>query len=237
MPTMFALSAVLALPADAVHVWRIPLRVSPETLARCQSLLASDEQARMLRFHFPADQRRYAICRACLRSALLNYIAAQGVAEGADKPAQLRFKYGPNGKPELDRGIGVSPISGVEHLHFNVSHSGDRALLAISRTIVGIDLEQPRALDYDAVARQVLSPQDLTTLSQIAPERKSDTFFRLWVRHEAQAKALGAPVGTHHPEIPVYDLFLGPGIFSALATPIPHPQIQLLGDPQWTTLP
>jgi 4'-phosphopantetheinyl transferase len=234
---MFAFSSLPPLLPQSIHVWRVPLQVSPEILAHCQSLLLDDEYARMLRFHFPDDRRRFAVCRASLRSALLRYLDSPAPRDSPET-TPLRFQYGPAGKPELQGGAAAWGAWGRGgELHFNVSHSADRALIAISHEFVGIDLEEFRALDYQAVATQVFSPGDLTTLSRTPAAQKPDTFFRLWVRHEARAKAFGAPIDGPQPEIPVYDLPIDPGFYAALATPIPDPQIQLLGDAQWTSLP
>ena len=205
------LSAPLLKP-QAVHVWHIPLQVSPATLAECRELLSEDERERAARFRFPEHQRRYVAARGCVRQLLACYLGGQDAAS-------LRFAYGPAGKPELAGG-------GV---HFNLSHSGEWALLAVSKETVGVDLEQIRTLDYDAVGREVFTADDRVALAHAPEEQKAATFFRLWVRREAQLKACGTGLGEPPcPPMPVYDLVVGAGYCAALATPALNPRIDAL---------
>jgi 4'-phosphopantetheinyl transferase len=90
-------------------------------------LLSADERARAGQFMFDRDRRRYIAARARLRIILARYVG--------QAPAALQFHYGPHGKPALD---GIS---------FNLSHSADLALLAVSRgTVVGVDIERVRPI-------------------------------------------------------------------------------------------
>jgi len=204
-------TSVPPLAPQAVHVWRIPLHVSPECRAACQALLSADELARAARFHFPEHQRRYTVARGFLRSLLECYLEGMNAA-------QLRFTYGPAGKPALDG------------LHFNVAHSSDWALIAVAKgQAVGVDLEQVRMLDYAAVGRHVLAAEDLMALTRAPAEQKAAAFFRLWTRHEARLKAAGAALGQPaRPEIQAYDLDAPPTHCAALATLITRPEIRLL---------
>lgn len=211
------LPSVPPLPPTHVHVWRLSLAVDPLTLPELERVLSADERQRADRFAFPELRRRFVVARATLRLLLARY---------AHRPAEtLRFTYGHAGKPELSGG----------GWQFNVSHSGEQALFAVAETIaskgsspniggIGVDLEKVRPLDFGAVARGALSEVDQHALALAPPSAKADTFFRLWVRHEAQVKALGLGLGTRA-DVPVYDLDVGPAYRAALASVIPDVQI------------
>jgi 4'-phosphopantetheinyl transferase len=103
-------------------------------------------------------------------------------------PAQLRFRYGPHGKPAL------AAESGADALHFNVAHAGELALFACARgREVGVDLERIREdLDIDAIAATALSAGERAVLASTAPDRHCEAFFAFWTLREAYAKAVGA---------------------------------------------
>jgi 4'-phosphopantetheinyl transferase len=171
------IDALEPLRAGDVDVWHVDLTVDAGTVARLGAGLAQDEQARAARFRFERDARRFVLARSALRAVLGGYL---GVA-----PGDLAFSYGGHGKPAL----------GGEHaaLDFNVSHSGDVALIAAGwRRAVGIDVEQWRPLpDLAALAARVFAPSELTALDALAEAERPAAFFRCWTRKEAFIKATG----------------------------------------------
>jgi len=187
-----------------VHVWRYTLDADPTLL---DPLLAPDERRRAQRFLKPDLRRRFTVARGNMRRLLGAYTRT---------PADLvQLSYGSAGKPALVN----SP------LHFNLSHSKDLALLAIATGgPVGIDLERERPIDVQGVGRRVFSEYELRLLAETPEHDQVPLFFRLWVRHEAQVKALGTTVGSDA-TVPVYDLPIDPPFHAALATHIPTPRI------------
>ena len=131
--------------------------------------------------------------RGILRALLGRYLDCD--------PAEIRFHYGPNGKPAL-----VSPAS-ADVLHFNLAHSDGLALYAFTRLgDVGIDVERIRDLpDWPHVAEAAFSPRELAQLKACPPERQREEFFRAWTRQEAVLKALGTGLGgsaaTQHSDV------------------------------------
>jgi 4'-phosphopantetheinyl transferase len=74
--------------------------------------------------------------------------------------------------------------------HFNLSHSGDFACLAVSDSSpVGIDIEKQADEDYPALAQAAFHPAERAffLLNPIA-----ERFFALWTLKESYAKMLGA---------------------------------------------
>ena len=101
-----------------------------------------------------------------------------------EAPQSMRFTRGPYGKPLLD---------GHSNLSFNVSHSGTRALIAIStRRIVGIDIEQVNfMLDWRPLADLVCTDGERLAIAHLPEIQKVAMFFRYWTAKEALLKALG----------------------------------------------
>jgi 4'-phosphopantetheinyl transferase len=162
-----------------VRLWTLSLRLAPHALARAQSLLAPDEAERAARFTFEDGRHRAIAGRGQLRAIL-------GRSLGAD-PAALEFAYGPRGKPAL-----AGPWAGAGW-HFNLAHSGDLALLALTRAgPVGVDLERIRPVtDSTRLVSRFFSPREDAAFRALPEEQKPAAFLRLWTRKEAWLKATG----------------------------------------------
>jgi 4'-phosphopantetheinyl transferase len=177
-PIWDGLNGSYALPEDEIHVWRTSLDVAASGLAKLRQILSPDERERADRFHFEADRRRCVIGRGYLRLLL---------GEILDLPAnKLQFEYDEFGKP------GLIPRQGLP-LQFNVSHSGDLILIAITMgRAVGIDVERIRTdLDLDGIAARFFSTNECKALASLAGPARFEAFFRCWTRKEAYLKARG----------------------------------------------
>jgi 4'-phosphopantetheinyl transferase len=165
-----------ALPAD-VEVWRVTLRPTTDRLACAWKSLDEHERARADGFRFEADRVGYVAAHGALRCLLAMYLDLE--------PEALRFVRGPAGKPSLDSDLSTG-------LEFNLSHSGDRGLIAICRGgPVGVDLEKIRpGFDYAGIADRYLASEERVRLRCAGPGTVQE-FFRLWTRKEALWKACG----------------------------------------------
>jgi 4'-phosphopantetheinyl transferase len=164
-------------PAD-VHVWQLALDVDPPTLAALERTLSADERARADRFHFRRDRDRFVAARGTLRTLVARYLGLG--------PAELRFAYGPQGKPRL---AGDDDAE----LRFNLAHSEGVALLAVTRgRAVGVDVERvrPERATRD-VAERFFARAEVTALRAYPPDEWAAAFFACWSRKEAYVKARG----------------------------------------------
>lgn len=162
---------------DEALVWSVELRGSAAALDRYGETLSRDEWSRANRFLLPEVRERFIVCRGVLRE-----IVGRATEQA---PGGIRFRYEQWGKPYLE-----DPPRGP--LHFNVSHSADRALIAVARTPLGIDLEVPHdRVNHRAIAAQILSPHESIAWDLIAPPQRREATMRLWVCKEALLKALG----------------------------------------------
>ncbi len=201
----FRLDTRVELPENEVHLWRVDLAAVAEGEKCWQQILSAGEQARAARFHFSKDREYFTATRAWLRMILGSYV-------GSD-PKELVFRYLEKEKPSLD-----SP-SGTD-VEFNVSHSGDVALLAFARgRPLGIDVEHLRDnFDHAAIARRFFSKQEQLQLEALAPSQRHHAFFRCWTRKEAYIKALGAGLSL---PLDQFDVSLKPGDTNALLSTRP----------------
>jgi len=160
-----------------VEVWRVKLRPTADRLACAWQSLDERERARADAFRFEADRVRYVAAHGALRRLLATCLDLE--------PEALRFVQGAAGKPGLDG-------DSATRLEFNLSHSGDRGLIAICRGgPVGVDLEQIRpGFDYAGIADRYFSSEENARLRRAGLCTVRE-FFRLWTRKEAQWKACG----------------------------------------------
>jgi len=170
----------LTAPAPGVALWLCHLdRVSADVAALSASLSAQ-ERARAGRFGTALLRRRWIAGRATLRSLL-------GPELGLD-PSEVRLRRGVRGRPELE---------GDHTVDFNVSHTGDTALIAIAtgiqdRTRIGIDVERgERRVNADGLARKFLTERERAEIAPLAVEVRRQRFLRLWTCKEAMSKATG----------------------------------------------
>ena len=130
-----------------------------------------------------ADLRRLprGSSEAFVREVLSAYIGE--VLQSSD------FAIDRRGKPRL-------PSS---HLEFNLTHSGERAALAVAtRTPVGIDIETIRtARDPLALARRFFAPEEAQELAVMPPDRRDRAFLTVWTRKEAFVKGVGVGLSGH----------------------------------------
>ncbi|MDH4217048.1 MAG: 4'-phosphopantetheinyl transferase superfamily protein, partial [Gallionella sp.] len=128
----------------------------------------------------------------------------------AAAPAAIRFEYGPHGKPQLDASHQLA-----HPLHFNLAHSNELALLAVTGLgAIGIDIEKMRP-DFPSaqIARRYFSAGEIEALGNLAPPEYAEAFFRCWTRKEAFIKATGR--GLNLP-LDQFDVTLASGEAAAL---------------------
>jgi 4'-phosphopantetheinyl transferase len=162
-----------------VHVWAAHLDLEPEGLAVLSATLSATERQRAARFRLERHRNRFIAGRGFLRLVLSRYLQVE--------PAGVRFDYGPHGKPEL---AGRLAGSG---LHFNLAHSEEIALLAVTRAgPVGVDVERVRPLaEAAALVARFFSPREGTAYRNLPADQQREAFFNLWTRKEAWLKATG----------------------------------------------
>ncbi|HET9443381.1 MAG TPA: 4'-phosphopantetheinyl transferase superfamily protein [Acidimicrobiales bacterium] len=161
--------------------------------------LGAGESGRWQRLRFPADRRRHLAARGWSRRVLG---AALGLA-----PEAVPLAHAP-GKPVLE-----GPAGAV--VHFNLSHAGDLAVIAVARQPVGIDVEPVDAGHLLADAAGVFCTRaELARLDQLTAPGRADALVRWWTAKEACLKAVGSGLAVDPRTV---ELEWGPGRSSAAA--------------------
>jgi len=139
---------------QAIEIWNIFLPEHRQETGACRNLLNREEQERAAKFRKPDDAAGFILCRGLLRKILAECLQAD--------PAELHFDRTAQGKPFLRE-------SGLE---FNVSHSRDRLLIAVTAgRAVGVmsairgaqgvrvaDIDRGRAIDLADTINSKLRP-------------------------------------------------------------------------------
>lgn len=162
----------------AVEVWTVALDVPSKIVAAAHAILSPAEQQRAGQFRVAPARRNYIVVHAALRRLVADRLGRT--------PGEVKFQIGPHGKPELAAELGAS-------LEFNLTHSGDFALVATSRTApVGVDVERIRAFPNAlAIARRFFASPEIAALSDLSDPEQAAAFFNLWTCKEAMVKATG----------------------------------------------
>ncbi|MDI9817783.1 MULTISPECIES: 4'-phosphopantetheinyl transferase superfamily protein [unclassified Legionella] len=174
------------LQPNRIDIWEFSLEILP---SGAKLLLSEDELNRARRFYFPHHQRRFIVARAMLRVILARYLQLDA--------ASLAFTYSKHGKPRIENPVG---------LEFNLSHSGDIALLAIGQeSPLGVDIEFFSSRPYAGIASHSFSSNETDTFSNLPKYLKPLAFFHVWAQKEALIKAcgLGLSYPTRQFDVPV----------------------------------
>jgi phosphopantetheinyl transferase len=146
-------------PITELHVWEARLDADGWRPADGLPSAERDRAAKLLRENV---RRRWVASRWALRSVLGRYLERE--------PAEVELRFGSGGKPML--------VESDSPLRFNLSHSGELALIAVAgEREVGIDV-------------------------QLIGARPTE-FYAEWARREAVAKCHGTGLWAPLPDAPV----------------------------------
>jgi 4'-phosphopantetheinyl transferase len=175
--------------ATDIDVWTISTLAPRATVTWLCRILSDDEHEVARRFCWESDRIRYIVTRGTLRVILGTYLHRP--------PRSLRFEYGSGGKPAVQSSV---------PLHFNVSHSHHRALVAVcGHSELGVDLERERPLpELATIISGVCSVCERASLATLAAENRLAVFYRCWTRKEAVLKAAGTGLSRAPRDIDVW---------------------------------
>jgi 4'-phosphopantetheinyl transferase len=171
----------IAVPTGAkVHIWQVACSAWNDRLPILESILSGIEVARANRFLRSEDRDRYVCAHGVLRRILGSCFDC--------RPESLIFGSGPHGKPFVNH-----PTKGRKPWRFNLSHSGDRILVAVtSAGSVGVDVERlARTIEIVALSRRFFSRLESEFILALPPSEQKRAFIDTWVCKEAFIKAVG----------------------------------------------
>lgn len=163
-----------------IRVWTVALDAFSVLTADRLAWLDEAERDRAARFYTAALADRWRVAHIALRSILADVVGTH--------PAAIRMTRDARGKPQL---------LDHRHLWFNLSHSADLALVAVSETgEVGVDVEQVRPVpEMRGVAESHFAVEEQAALWGTSDSERLATFYRIWTRKEAYVKATGVGIG------------------------------------------
>ncbi|MEC8963664.1 MAG: 4'-phosphopantetheinyl transferase superfamily protein [Pseudomonadota bacterium] len=165
---------------ESIDLWTIPLNDIGDRFQNHVQSLSAEEHQRAARFRNSKDGRRFTLARGSLRSILGQYLGT---------PANsIQLSYNAYGKPRLAE-------THQAHIEFNLSHSGDYALCALTkRHSIGIDIEKIRNDDPDyylRLATRFFSRKEFEAIDAAPENDRTLLFFACWTRKEAYLKRHG----------------------------------------------
>ena len=170
---------------NAVHVWRAYFELALVSNRKFVESISEEETERAQRFVRQSDRDRYVFAHGMLRSILGTYVGCA--------PQKLLFADNQYHKPFLEESANRND------LQFNLSHSEDLTLIAVSRgTAVGIDVERMRRIpDALQIVNRFFSLDERRYLNSLPPAEFEEGFFACWTAKEAFLKGIGK--GLSHP--------------------------------------
>jgi len=137
-----------------------------------------DEKNRAERFKFDIHRKRFIASHGFVRAVLAKYLSV--------KANEIEYFKGEQGKPFLSD-------SNQNKLQFNLSHTQDVAILAVTKSAaVGIDIEhKDRKTDWKGICKRFFTEPEQQALFSLPDKHQRNTFFDLWTRKEAYMKVLG----------------------------------------------
>ena len=160
-----------------VDVWRIATSTQTGVSA---DALSSDELRRLGRRIGDVDRQRALAAWTAQREILANYLGCS--------PHDVPLDRDASGRPHLRAD---SPA-----LDHSMAHSGDWAMLAVSRSArVGIDLERvDPTVDVERLALRFFARDEAEMIASLPHDKRVATFFRAWTEKEAYLKGVGGGV-------------------------------------------
>ncbi|MCK5897787.1 MAG: 4'-phosphopantetheinyl transferase superfamily protein [Methylococcales bacterium] len=164
------------LPDNEIHLWCVETQKISSTLDDYKSLLNTEENIRWQRFKFEKHRHQYLATRALVRTTLSKYVPI--------KAQDWQFLKNDYGKPA---------ISPPQNLFFNLSHTENLIVCAVSRQKnIGVDIETiNHKSSITEIAQRFFSPAETKALLHESNSVQKQRFFQYWTLKEAYIKAKG----------------------------------------------
>lgn len=135
--------------------------------------ISKEKYERIKRFKFKEDFMRSLLGDLLYRYAICKKLRC--------KNNELEFAINEYNKPY---------ILCSEDLHFNISHSGDWVVCALSDKFIGIDVERIKSIDLD-IAKNYFTIEEYESILEQPIENRLKFFYYLWTLKESYVKADG----------------------------------------------
>jgi 4'-phosphopantetheinyl transferase len=145
-------------------------------------------------------EERTRVSQRFVADALRRYLEETGREIPEALLQNLRFVYGPHGKPFLADGA-------LKDLFFSLSHTKGIAACAVSEKEIGCDIERPLTREMAPerlvkIAKRFFAPEEV---EKLLPD-PAGAFFPIWTKKEAYVKWTGRGLGEGLASFSVFDL-------------------------------
>lgn len=167
-----------------IIIYKIHLPKYKHLIKDLETFLSTKEYDRATKYYRKNDRNRFIVCRSLLKFVLARYTNSD--------IKDIVLESLPNNKPYLTKD---------PNTFFNISHSGDYAVLAVSKNPIGIDIEHINlSFSFEKTLQYIFSVDDIVFINNA--ENKTHTFYSLWTRKEAFVKALGTGIDDDFYKVP-----------------------------------
>lgn len=165
-------------------IYKIYLPKYQHLIKHLETFLSAKEYDRATKYYKEGDRNRFIVCRSLLKFVLARHTNSD--------IKDIILELLPNNKPYLPKD---------PNIFFNLSHSADYAVLAISKNPIGIDIEHINlSFSFEKTLQYIFNMDEIEFINNA--EHKAYTFYSLWTRKEAFAKALGTGIDDNFYKIP-----------------------------------
>ena len=201
----------IRLEPRTIHLFTVDLGQAASAGGSFDDLLAAEIRRQAAEGGAQFRSRRTLTARVCVRRIL-------GQCSGRD-PRTIALGRDVGGKPRLLDRRDPQPI------HFNVSHSGELMLVAVSLNApVGVDVEAVRPIENMlGIAGYYFSDAELQELRSVRPADQCRSFYAGWTRKEAFVKATGEGMGR---DFRSFDVTLSPSAVPQIAAVRPASSLE-----------
>lgn len=97
------------------------------------------------------------------------------------EPIQVKYRTARGGKPYFAK----------LRLYFNLSHSGDYCMCAVSDEEIGVDIQQQRPVEERKLAKRFFAEQEIARVESASDSEVTEVFYDIWAKKEAYGKLTG----------------------------------------------
>ncbi len=164
---------------NEVHIYYVQIDSVKKIIPVIKKFLTEADELKIKKFIFEKDRIVHTISAGVLENILSRYLP--------DRKNNINISYNEYGKPFIDN------MDGETNITFNLSHSGDLILYAITdNRNVGIDVQEIREINsIDDIVESNFSEKEIAVFNSLPAELKLKAFYTCWTRKEAYIKAHG----------------------------------------------
>ncbi len=164
---------------NEVHIYYVMINSAKQFIPFLKKYLSNEEKLKVMKYIFEKDRAIQMISRSVLKNILSRYLS--------DKTEDVIFSYNQFGKPF------ISENKNPDSIRFNLSHSGNMILYAVSRKRnVGIDVQEiNKTVSVTDIIEHYFSDHEIAQFKSLPEELMLKAFYSCWTRKEAYIKARG----------------------------------------------